>query len=388
MSKKWQHNPKWNGPFSWVNTSFLLATPLLALVALPWYLLSHGLGWFEFAMFATMTSLTGFGITVGYHRMISHQSCESTPFVRFLFLVFGAGALQNSALKWCSDHRYHHRFVDKEGDPYNRNRGFFYSHIGWIFYDDPAERNYENAHDLLNDPLVMWQHRWYLPLGFGFGFVVPTLVGWAFGHALAGFLFGGLFRMLFVHHGTFLINSAAHTFGTRPYNTKNSARDCWWLAFFTNGEGFHNFHHAFANDYRNGLRWYQWDPSKWMIWSLSKTGGVYGLHRTPEAHILKARMEASVDQFRKTSQQAELPDQLESMRRVLEEKLQEFQVKLREFQTWKETGAQPRWARVQARYWTRRLRKERQLLEAHVEEFRAHLRIVMAHGLTPVPVSL
>lgn len=376
MEKKWQHNPIWNGSFSWGNTLFLLVTPAMALVALPWYLATQGLGWLEFFLFAVMTSATGFGITVGYHRMLAHQSFEGSRAARFLLLVFGAAAVQNSALKWCSDHRYHHRFVDKEGDPYNRSRGFFYSHIGWIFYNDPAERSYDNARDLAEDPLIAWQHRWYLPLAAGVGFGLPTLVGWAMGNALAGFLFGGLFRLLFVHHGTFLINSAAHTFGHRPYSTKTTARDCWWLAFFTNGEGFHNFHHAFANDYRNGLHWYQWDPSKWMILAMNLVGLSRNLQRTPEAHILKARLESSVDQFL-SARQHDLPESLESMRHALDTKLQEFQARLREFQAWKERSAaeRGRWARVQGRYWKRRLRKERQLLEATLEEFRAHLEL-------------
>jgi stearoyl-CoA desaturase (delta-9 desaturase) len=381
---KWQHNPRWNGKFSWVNTSFLIATPALTLMLMPWQIWAHGFSAWDFAIFFVMMCASGLSVTAGYHRLFSHQTYEASSLVKFFFLVFGAGAFQNSAFKWCSDHRYHHRFVDKEGDPYSINKGFFHAHMGWIFYTDPPERSFDNAKDLADDKLVAWQHRNYLWLSVLTGFVLPTFLGWLVDRPFAGFIWGGLFRVIFVHHGTFFINSLAHTFGTRPYSTKNSARDSWWLAFFTNGEGFHNFHHAFANDYRNGLRWYHWDPSKWLILSLNGLGLSHNLQRTPEAHILKAKMEASLDQFRHGWKQ-EMPQQLETMRQALDAKLHELQLKYKEFQAWKESCAKDsaRWGKVRSRYWRKRLRAEAMALETAVNEYRELLHFTLNQGAVP-----
>jgi stearoyl-CoA desaturase (delta-9 desaturase) len=381
-NRKWMHNPRWDGKFSWLNSSFLVLTPLLTLLFIPWQIYEHGLSPWDLAIFALMTFASGLSITAGYHRLFSHQTFEASGLVKFFFLFFGAGAFQNSAFKWCSDHRYHHRFVDKEGDPYNISKGFFHAHMGWIFYNDPSGRSFDNAKDLAEDRLVSWQHKYYLPLAVLSGFLLPGLLGWLVGRSYAGFLWGGLFRVVFVHHGTFFINSLAHTFGTRPYSTKNSARDCWWLAFLTNGEGFHNFHHAFANDYRNGLRWYHWDPSKWLILTLHGMGLSKNLQRTPEAHILRAKLEASLDQFRH-GWQNEIPQQLEAMKQAIESRLQEFQQKFKEFQAWKEQRDSARWRRVRARYWRKRLKAEARALETAVNEYGALLRLTLSHGSLP-----
>ena len=258
-----------------------------------------------------------------------------------MYLIFGAASFQNSALKWSSDHRYHHRFVDKKSDPYNIQEGFFWAHIGWILYSDPKHRSYGNATDLQKNPLVDWQHRYYFSIATIMSFVFPTLVGACFGRALEGFLWGGLFRLVFVHHTTFLINSAAHVFGKKTYSEKNSARDCWWLAFFTNGEGYHNFHHAFANDYRNGIRWYQWDPSKWLIYIQKVFGLSSDLKRTPDWQILRVKMEKKYSDFQTTlaAQPQSLSERYDEQVRSLKEQLDkhiESVAKLRnEYQAWK-----------------------------------------------------
>ncbi len=384
QNQAWHHSPQWNGTFSWGNTSFLLGLPLVALVLIPYTLYFHGFALSDFVLFASFTTLTSLGVTAGYHRLFSHQTFEASWPVKLFLLIFGAGAYQNSAFKWCSDHRYHHRFVDKEGDPYNINKGFFYAHMGWIFYQDPPQRNFENAKDLSADPLVMWQHKYYLFLGTFVSFVLPTLLGWLVDRPLAGFVWGGVFRVLFVHHGTFLINSLAHTYGTRPFSTKNSAKDNWWLAFFTNGEGFHNFHHTFANDYRNGLRWFDWDPTKWLIRVLEMMGQAWNLQRTPDAHILKARMETSLEQFR-SEWTREIPQPLENMRLQLEAKIQELQLKVKEFQQWKLEITQEnfRWRKIRSRYWRKRLSAERRAVETAINEYRALLQITQKQGYFP-----
>jgi len=374
--QKFQHNPNWrNTKISWVNASFIVITPLVTLALLPYVLYTSGFTWVDFAIWSFMIFTTGMALTVGYHRYFAHQTFDSPTWVRALMLFFGAGCIENSALKWSSDHRYHHRFVDKEGDPYNINRGFFYAHMGWIFFQDPPNRTLNNAPDLSNDALVQWQHRNYTWLCAFVGFGIPTILGALAGRPLAGFFWGGLFRVVFLQHMTFFINSACHVFGSRPYSTKVSARDCWWLAILTNGEGYHNFHHAFGSDYRNGVRWYHWDPSKWMISLLSYLGLATNLKRTPDPIILKARMETSLDEFRQNSHNREIPAQLEQMRQSLDAKLAEFQLKVREFQAWKEQASKKRarFTRARARLLKQKLNLERRSLEAALAEFRAQL---------------
>lgn len=376
---KWQHNPQWNGKFSWVNTSFLVITPILFIGLLP-FVLKNGINWSDFFVFSLMIFLSGISLTVGYHRYFSHQSFECHPIVKIFFLVFGAANIENSVIKWGSDHRYHHRFVDKDGDPYNINRGFFYAHMGWIFAADPENRSFDNAKDLINDPWIKWQHDNYLLLATFVGFILPGLLGACFGHFWTGMFWGGLFRIIFTQHGSFLINSACHMMGTRPYSDKVSARDSWFLAIFTNGEGYHNFHHTFGNDYRNGVRWFHWDPSKWFIYALYKSGLAWNLTRTPDAQILKARLETAYEEFKFSWKRPEMPAQLEAMRLSLETKLQEFQLKYREFQSWKESKVleSSRARRVKARYWKRRLNFERKALESSVREYIAMSHLVLS----------
>lgn len=273
----------------WVNSLFLTLTPVAA-IALSWiYFSRNGFEMSQLLLAIAFYFGTGMAITGGYHRLISHKAYKASGFVKFLYLLFGAASFQNSALKWCSDHRVHHRHVDHEKDPYNINKGFFYAHMGWIFY---KEQNTETAHypkDLLNDKLVMWQHRNYLWLAVVMGFVVPTVIGYFLGSALGGLALAGFARVVFVHHCTFFINSLCHIVGTRPYTDTNTARDSYVMALFSYGEGYHNYHHYFPSDYRNGIRWYHFDPTKWMIKVLSFVGLVRDLKKVPEKLILQAR---------------------------------------------------------------------------------------------------
>ncbi|MBI3563840.1 MAG: fatty acid desaturase [Elusimicrobia bacterium] len=280
-------------PIDWVNASFLTLTPLVAVVGTVWYGWRHGVTWLETANFAVMFVLTSVSVTAGYHRYYSHRSFECSKPVQLFFLVFGAASVENSVLNWGSDHRYHHRYVDRDGDPYDITKGGFYAHMGWIFFKDTRDRNrrFENAPDLLKDPLVVWQHRYYIPLVVGFTFLLPTLIGLAGGRPLGGLIFGGVLRCVLVHHTTFFINSLAHMFGTRPYDLTGTARDSWWLAPLTFGEGYHNFHHKFQADYRNGIKWWQFDSTKWFINLLKWTGQAWKLKRVPEPLIVKARLQ-------------------------------------------------------------------------------------------------
>ncbi len=270
-------------PFSWPNAAFLIGTPLAAALGLVYVVRTAGIAWVDLAIFLAMCLATAFSVTAGYHRLFAHCTYDGHWGVKLFFLIFGAAACENSALLWSSDHRNHHRYVDQPRDPYCIKKGFFWAHMGWIFYQDAPNRSLRNVRDLEKDPWLKWQHRNYWLLTIVAGFVLPTAVGALCGRPLAGFVWGGLVRVVLLHHATFLINSASHCFGTQPYSTQNSARDCGWLAFFTFGEAYHNFHHAYASDYRNGVRWYHWDPSKWLIFSLSRLGLTYHLKRVPKS---------------------------------------------------------------------------------------------------------
>ena len=287
-------------PFNinWLNIVFLTATPILALIGAIWHGLIWGIGWIEVGIFLFWYFACGLSITVGYHRLFSHRSHEAKAPLRLFYALFGAGAFENSILEWCSDHRIHHRLVDQEEDPYSAAKGFWWSHVGWIIFDDTSEPpDFSNVKDLNASRIVRFQHRFIFVLGFLVGWVAPGLLGYALGGVgagIGGFVWGGLVRTVWVHHGTFLINSAAHIWGTQPYATSDSSRDNPFLAFFTFGEGYHNFHHTFQADYRNGHRWFHFDPSKWWIWSFSLVKLTSGLKRTPKWSIEVARMDTEL----------------------------------------------------------------------------------------------
>jgi stearoyl-CoA desaturase (Delta-9 desaturase) len=275
------------------NCVFLASTLLLTLIAVPAYIWRNGLNGFQMAMFLFFFGATGLSITLGYHRLFSHLTFKASWPVRFFTLLFGAAAFENSALCWAADHRRHHKFVDHDEDPYDISKGFFHAHIGWILFRYPPDTSLDWAKDLQQDRLVMLQHRYYVGIAIIVGFLVPAGLGWAQGGwlgALGGFLIAGVARVFCVHHMTFFINSLCHTLGRQPYSSRCTARDSAIMAWFTFGEGYHNFHHEFQHDYRNGVKPYHFDPTKWCIWLLHKTGLVRQLRRVPEERILLAQV--------------------------------------------------------------------------------------------------
>ena len=280
---------------NWLNSIFLFATPILALVGiiLHWIYFSPP-GLLELIVFVGLYFACGLSITVGYHRLFSHRSHNAKwPLVLF-YSIFGAGSFQNSIIEWCSDHRRHHKMTDSEADPYSASKGFWYSHIGWILMEEEKFTNdFSNVKDLQQSKIIMWQHRNIFLIGALSGLILPAIVGFALGGiagAVGCFVWAGLARVVFVHHGTFLINSAAHIWGTQPYSEENSSRDSFWLAFLTFGEGYHNFHHTFQADYRNGHKWYHVDPSKWWIQSFKYLGLNSDLKSTPNHSIEIAKV--------------------------------------------------------------------------------------------------
>jgi stearoyl-CoA desaturase (Delta-9 desaturase) len=278
---------------NWTNSSFLIGTAFVTLTAVPLYLWHYGVDWFQVAMFLFFFIATGLSITLGYHRLFAHMAFQAKWPVKLATLLFGAAAFENCALAWVSDHRRHHKHVDHDEDPYDISKGFWHAHIGWILFKLDPEPPWDNVADLRKDRLVMWQDRFYVPIAVGVGLVAPAILGYLHSGwvgALGGFLLAGVARVTAVQHMTFFINSLCHTIGRQPYSDRCSARDSWLMAIFTFGEGYHNYHHEFQHDYRNGVKWWQWDPTKWTIWTLEKLGMAEGLRRVPEEKVLLTQL--------------------------------------------------------------------------------------------------
>lgn len=368
-----------HAPINWVTAIVMIGTFAAAIVIVPWYGFLRGYSAWAWLSFVGFLWACGVSITAGYHRLWSHRAYSAHGSVRLFFMLFGAMALQNSILVWGSQHRTHHRFVDDvDRDPYSAKRGFWFSHMGWILRNYPSGRNdFTNAKDLERDPIVMFQHRWYLPLAIGTNVGFPLALGWAVGDLWGVFLLGGLLRLVVNHHFTWFINSLAHMWGSQPYTDENTARDNPALAFLTYGEGYHNFHHIFQNDYRNGVKWWQWDPTKWLIAVLSWLRLAANLKRVPDLWIQRAqlamqfkRMEAALEKRRTGVADAHLErlkariaEESAAFRRALEEwsKVRDQWVadrKQRLLQRWEETSFRLRLEQIEQglRIQQRRLR--------------------------------
>jgi stearoyl-CoA desaturase (delta-9 desaturase) len=267
--------------FSYVNFLLFCAVVVATVIGIPLYGYFIGFSTFDWILSFVMYIVTGMGITVGYHRLVSHQSFECPDWVKRCALIAGGWALQNSALIWCADHIRHHARTDTDEDPYNASRGFWHSHCGWLFYET-NHRTDKYEIRLRRDPVILWQHRYYWPIVVS-GLAIPFVLGvWWHGGMMGGvsaLLLGGLFRMFMVLNSTFTINSLCHMIGSQPHGTQDSSRDSWLVSFVSFGEGYHNYHHTYARDYRNGPKWYNFDPSKWIIYTLSLFGLATNLRR-------------------------------------------------------------------------------------------------------------
>jgi len=364
------------------NSVFLGTTLFLTLTAVPWYIWTFGLDLFQVALFFFFTISTGISITLGYHRLFSHLTFSAKWPVKLFTLLFGAAAFEGSALAWSADHRRHHKFVDHDEDPYDINKGFFHAHIGWLLFRTGPETPLTWVRDLQRDKLAWWQHEHYLKIAFSMGFGLPPLIGYIWGGwqaALGAFLLSTVARTVAVHHMTFCINSLCHWIGERPYSSKCSARDSMLMALFTFGEGYHNYHHEFQYDYRNGVKPWQFDPTKWTIWFLSKVGLVANLKTIPEEKILKAEMAEQQRRLAKTleAHPVALSAQLEAMLHTAQERLQEATAH------WEQRLAEYRTAYAQRQATTRAQRKElkRELSESYARVREAFDEWMKAHQL-------
>ncbi|KAM0748736.1 putative stearoyl-CoA 9-desaturase [Meredithblackwellia eburnea MCA 4105] len=244
---------------------------------------------------------TGLGITAGYHRLWSHRSYTASLPLQYFLALGGSGAVQGSIKWWSRKHRAHHRYCDTELDPYSAHKGLLWAHVGWMIVKPRRKPGVTDVSDLSKNEVVKWQHRWYLPLIIGMGFLFPSVVAGLFwGDWRGGFFFAGAARLLFVHHSTFCVNSLAHWLGETPFDDKHTPRDHFITALVTMGEGYHNFHHEFPQDFRNAVKWYQYDPTKWFIFTAYKLGLASQLKVFPDNEIKKGQFAMKL----KTLQQA------------------------------------------------------------------------------------
>ncbi len=268
---------------NWDTFAFIAIYHVLVVALLPAFI--SVFSWQAAVAFLLTYCIGGLAITVGYHRLFSHKTYNAQPVFEWITLLASTLSLQWSALAWSYDHRMHHKHVDTDKDPYNINRGFFYAHMGWLF-DYKREMDESQVSDLLQNPRVMFQHKHFLALTLVINIGI-FLFGCLFMDPLAAFYSTFVLRVFAIHHSTWFINSLAHTWGSKTYAKELTAVDNAIMALLTFGEGYHNYHHAFANDFRNGIRWYHFDPSKWIIWMASKIGLTSNLRTVDKIRLQK-----------------------------------------------------------------------------------------------------
>ena len=272
--------------FCWSNGLFVVGYHLLLLFSLPVYFQSTLPSGGMILATAILFLLGGLGITAGYHRFYSHRTYQPNRILEAGLLSLGTLAVQGSALQWANAHRLHHKYVDTDRDPYVTYKGFWHSHLLWMF-KKREDFDKKIVGDLLQNRMVVLQHTYYGFLVIAANAVPTLFIGWLFDDYWGAFLLPFLTRMFLIHHSTWFINSLAHMWGSKPFSTEHSAVNNWIIAVLTLGEGYHNYHHTFQGDYRNGVRWYQYDVTKFIIWSASKLGLAKNLRKVSPSTIRK-----------------------------------------------------------------------------------------------------
>jgi stearoyl-CoA desaturase (delta-9 desaturase) len=276
-----------------------VVVPFLGVLAAATLLWSHFLGTDDVIVFAVMYSLSAVGVTVGFHRLLTHRAFQTHAFTRYVLAVFGSLSVQGPVIDWVADHRKHHTFTDEDGDPHSPHvgagsglagmvRGLWHAHTGWLFSTHGQASSKRFAADLLADPVMRRINRLF-PLIALASLLIPFALGLALGAGaltagLSALLWGGLVRIFLVHHVTWSINSICHFFGARRFDTDDHSTNVFWLALPSLGEAWHHNHHAFPRSAFHGLRWYELDPSGWLILAMGRLGLAWDIVRvTPES---------------------------------------------------------------------------------------------------------
>jgi stearoyl-CoA desaturase (delta-9 desaturase) len=333
-------------PINWIPASMFIINTLGVLIAVPWYGITHGFSTSAWVACIMLNFFCGMAITGGYHRLWSHNAYDAHPILKVWYALWGACAAQNSILVWASGHRVHHRHVDDiDLDPYSAKRGLWFSHMGWMLRHYPSGKtNFDNVKNLQADPIVMWQHKHYTAIALSMMIGVPVLLGILSGDFWGMILIAGFLRMFISHHVTFFINSIAHKWGTQPYTDENTARDNAFFAFLTHGEGYHNYHHIFQADYRNGIRWYHWDPTKWLIAAMSWVGLTSNLKTVSNVKIQRAMIDMH---FKKANAQLEKVSSIDDLAAHVAQNVEQWKGQLeKEYEDFKEMLHQ--WADLQS----------------------------------------
>jgi stearoyl-CoA desaturase (delta-9 desaturase) len=267
-------------------TGLVTAVPVLALGFAAWRSWHGLLSPADLAVFGVLYVATGFGVTVGFHRLFTHRSFKTGPVVRAVLAILGSASIEGPVISWVADHRKHHAFSDLPGDPHSPHvehgvglrgalRGLVHAHIGWLFVHDERGARDRYAPDLLKDPVMRFVDRYFFVWALS-GFAAAFGLGYALGGTvdagLTALLWGGAIRLLLLHHVTYSINSICHVFGRQRFSTTDESRNVFWLSLITFGESWHNNHHAFPTSARHGMRRWELDPSAMVIRALAACG--------------------------------------------------------------------------------------------------------------------
>jgi fatty-acid desaturase len=270
-------------PLDWVNVVFI---PLVHALALFGFLTFN---WKALTLGIALWWITGsVGIGLGFHRYLSHRGFACHQWFAHILAVFGTLAGQGGPLSWVGGHRRHHAYSDGEFDPHNSRKGFWWSHIGWLFYRDGETSLFKSsqkyAEDLSSDPVMVFLQKWALGLQVVLGLLLVAWGGWSF------VIWGIFVRLVFGWHCTWLVNSAAHIFGYQTFESGDESRNCWWVALLTFGEGWHNNHHAFPRSARHGMRWWEFDQNYLLIRTLQILGLVWDVRVADRRMTVRRRM--------------------------------------------------------------------------------------------------
>ena len=285
--------------------------PFLGVIAGAVLLWNHFLGPRDLAIFAVMYLLSAFGVTVGFHRLLTHRAFQTHRWLRYTLAVLGSLSLQGAVIDWVADHRKHHTFTDEDGDPHSPHAGagaglrgmlsgLWHAHVGWLFETHGQASSKRYAPDLVSDPVMRRINRGFPLLALA-SLLLPFLAGLALSGGslldggLSALLWGGLVRIFLVHHVTWSINSICHFFGRRRFDTDDHSTNVFWLALPSLGEAWHHNHHAFPRSAFHGLRWYEFDPTGWLILGLERAGLAWDVVKvSPEHASAKLNRPASV----------------------------------------------------------------------------------------------
>ena len=266
---------------NWPTTVFMIAVHIIALLAF----LPANFSWSAVGIALFLHWLTGcLGITLGWHRLVAHRSFKTPKWLEYFFVFCGSLACQHGPIEWIGLHRHHHAFSDQPVDHHSSTKGFWWSHMGWIFYEVPADGDVPRlTKDIANDPFYLFCEKYFLLMQILLGFLLYAIGGWPF------VLWGIFVRLVVVYHCTWFVNSATHKFGYKTYDAGDLSTYCWWVAVVTYGEGWHNNHHAFQFSARHGLKWWEIDTT-WMVIQLLSKLGLATKIKLPKPEDMKAAL--------------------------------------------------------------------------------------------------